>query len=337
MDCSEENKMKAIVYTKYGSPDVLHLEEVPKPTPNDDEVLVKVRATAVNAADWRLMRADPFFVRFSVGLLTPKNQILGADVAGVVEAVGQNVARFQPSDAVYGDLSGNGWGGLAEYVCAPELLWARKPANLTFEEAAAVPLAAVTALQGLRDFGRIQPGQRVLIQGASGGVGTFAVQIAKAFGAEVTAVCSTTKMEIARAHGADHVIDYTREDFADNGRKYDLILAANGSRQLSDYERALTHTGIYVVAGGSMSQLFQAMLLGPIKSRPGGKTIRTFTANPDQKDLDILTELIEAGKVIPEIDRRYPLREAPEAVRYLEAGHARGKVIISLEESNAGN
>ena len=323
--------MKAIVYEKYGSADVLGLQEVAKPTPQDGEALIKIHAAGTNAADWRLLRADPFFVRFIAGLFKPKNPILGADVAGRVEAVGRDVTQFQPGDAVFGSLSGCGLGGFAEFVCAPEEMLAPKPTNLNFVQTAAVPMAAVTALQGLRDAGQIQSGQSVMIHGASGGVGTFAVQIAKAFGSEVTAVCSTSKIEMARSLGADHVIDYTQEDFVQSGQEYDLIFAANGNRSLSDYERALTSTGRLVVAGGSMSQIFQAVLLGAIKSRSGGKTIRDFTEKPNQADLIVMKELIESGQVTPVIDRSYPLHETPDAIRYLEDGHAKGKVIITLE------
>ena len=329
--------MKAIVYTQYGSPDVLELQDVDRPVPKNDEVLIKVHAAAANAADWRLMRADPFFVRFMAGMRKPKNPILGSDVAGRVEAVGPHVTQFQVGDAVFGDLSGSGCGGFAEYVCAPESLLAAKPANLGFAETAAVPMAAVTALQGLRDVGQIQAGQKVLINGASGGVGTFAVQLAKFYAAEVTAVCSTSKMEMARSLGADHVIDYTQEDFTRNGQRYDLIFAANGSRSLSDYARSLTSTGVFVVAGGSMSQLFQTMLLGPMKSKSNGKTFRSFTAEPSQADLAFVAELIEAGDVTPVIDRRFPLDETPHAIRYLEEGHARGKIVITVVDPIVDN
>ncbi len=326
-------KMKAIVYTHYGSPDQLRLAEVPKPTPAADEVLIKVRATGLNARDWRMLRADPFLVRMMNGLFKPRNTILGADVAGTVETVGAAVTRFRPGDAVFAELSIDRSGGLAEYTCAAENAIAPKPANLSFEEAAAVPMAALTALQSLRDDGKVQPGQNVLIYGASGGVGTFAVQMAKVLGAEVTAVCSTTKMDMARALGADHVIDYTREDFSKNGRQYDLILAANGNRSLSDYERALTPTGIYVMAGGGTSQLFQAMLLGRFKTKAGGKTMRSVSAHTSQADLVLITALLEAGKIKPVMDRCYPLSETAEAMRYLEAGHAKGKVVISVGQS----
>ena len=323
--------MKAIVYHNYGSPDELKLAEVAKPAVGDDELLVKVRATGANAADWRFLRADPFFVRFIAGLFKPKNKILGADVAGVVEAVGKDVTQFRPGDAVYGELAGHGFGGFAEYVSAPEHVWASKPANLTFEQTAAVPMAAVTALQGLRDIGQIKAGDNVLINGASGGVGTFAVQIAKGFGATVTAVCSTSKMEQARVLGADRVIDYTREDFTQSGELYDLIFSANGNRSLSDYIGALTPTGRYVMAGGSMSQMFSAILLGPIKSKKGGKTIRDFTAKASQKDLIFLNGWLEAGKIVPMVDRCYPLAETAEAMRYLEAGHAKGKIVVTMD------
>src|SRR5437588_1524918 len=253
----EDTHMRAIVYHTYGSPDVLKLEEVQKPVPQDDEVLVKVHATSVNAGDWHLLRAKPFLMRLmGYGLLKPKNSILGSDIAGRVEAVGRNVTQFQQDDEVFGNIRG----GLAEYVCAREDALVLKPANLSFEEAAAVPMAAVTALQGLRYKGQIQPGQKVLINGASGGVGTFAVQIAKSFGAEVTAVCSTRNVAMARSIGADHVIDYTQEDFTRNGQRYDLILGVNGYRPILAYRRALRPGGIYVMVGASNARLFRAML-----------------------------------------------------------------------------
>ncbi len=321
--------MKAIVYTKYGPPEVLELKEVEKPAPKDTEVLVKIHAASLNAYDWHLVRADIFLVRLmGGGLLKPKNTIPGADIAGRVEAVGKDIKQFQPGDEVYGDLAGCGNGGLAEYAAVPENVLVSKPANLTFEEAAAVPMAAVTALQGLRDNGQILPGQKVLINGASGGVGTYAVQIAKYFGAEVTAVCSTRNLEQARSLGADHVIDYTQEDFTQNGQKYDLILAANGYHPLSAYQRALTPQGIYVMAGGSMAQIFQAVLLGSRMSKNGGKQMRALSAKSNQKDLVFLKELLETGKIVPVIDKRYPLSEAAEAFRYLGEGHARGKVVV---------
>jgi len=324
--------MKAIVYTKYGSPDVLEFKEVEKPTLKDNEVLIKIHAASVNAYDWHSLTADIFLIRLmGGGLLKPKNTRLGADIAGRVEAVGGSVKQFQPDDEVFGEIS---HGGFAEYACAPESKLALKPANLSFEEAAAVPMAALTALQGLRDKGQIHPGQKVLINGASGGVGTFAVQIAKSFGAEVTAVCSPRNMDQARSIGADQVIDYTREDFTKSGRQYDLILAANGYHPLSAYKRALTPKGIYVMAGGSKAQIFQAMLMGSWMSETGGKKMGGVSAKMDQKDLGLIKELIEAGKVKPIIDRRYPLSEAAEALRYLGEGHARGKVVITVEQNN---
>lgn len=324
--------MKAIVYHTYGSPDVLKLEEVQKPAPQDNEVLVKVVAASVNAADWHLLRADPFLARFAQGLLKPKNTILGVDVAGRVEAVGSKVTQFRPGDEVFGDLSACGYGTFAEFVCGTEDAFALKPATLSLEQAATVPLAAVTALQGLRDSGKIQAGHKVLINGASGGVGTFAVQIAKAFGAEVTAVCSTGKVEMVRALGADHVIDYTREDFTQNGLQYDLILAANGYHPLAAYQRALSPKGIYVMTGGTMPQLFQAMLLGPWRSRNTKQKMGSLMARPSQKDLLFVRELIDSGKVKPVIDRCYPLHRVPDAIRYLEEGHAAGKVVINVEQ-----
>ncbi|NEW81546.1 MAG: NAD(P)-dependent alcohol dehydrogenase [Mariniphaga sp.] len=323
--------MKAIVYTKYGSPDVLEYKEVEKPAVKDNDVLVKIYAASLNAADWHLMRADPFIARFMSGLLKPKINILGADIAGRVEAVGRNVKEFHPGDEVFGDISACGWGGFAEYVCATENALALKPAGLSFDEAAAVPLAAITALQALCEKGHIQPGQKVLINGASGGVGTFAVQIAKSFGAEVTGVCSTTKSALVRSLGADHVIDYTQEDFTKNGQHYDLIIAANGYHPITDYKRALSPNGIYVMTGGSGAQMFQAMLHGPLISMTGSKKMGSLLMKPNKEDLIFMKELLEAGKVKPVIDRRYPLREVADAMRYLEEGHAIGKIVITLD------
>jgi NADPH:quinone reductase-like Zn-dependent oxidoreductase len=323
--------MKAVVCTQYGSPDVLKLKEVAKPIPKANEVLVKVHAAAANAADHHVLSGIiPRIMGF--GLLTPNDKILGSDVAGRVEAVGSNVTQFRPGDAVFGDISGCGLGAFAEYVCVPEHALAPKPANLSFEHAAAVPMAAVTALQGLRDKGRIQPGQKVLIYGASGGVGTFAVQLAKAFEAEVTAVCSTQKVDMVYSIGADYVIDYRQEDFTKNGQRYDLILAANGDNSLLTYRRALRPNGVYVMAGGSMKQIFQAMLLGPVVSMAGRNTMGHLLARPNQKDLVFVTELLEAGKIAPVIDRCYPLSEVADALRYIGEGHARGKVIITVEQ-----
>ncbi|MBI3943546.1 MAG: NAD(P)-dependent alcohol dehydrogenase [Chloroflexi bacterium] len=326
--------MKAIVYTQYGSPDVLELKDVEKPTPKDDEVLIKVHAASVNAADLHLLRADPFLVRLMFGLIKPKNTILGADIAGRVEAIGRNVKQFKPGDEVFGDISECGWGGFAEYVCARENALVLKPANITFEQAAAVPMAAVTALQGLRSKGRIQPGQKVLINGASGGVGTFAVQIAKSFGTEVTAVCSTRNMAMARSIGADHVIDYTQEDFTKKGQRYDLILAVNGYHPISDYQRTLSPAGTYVMTGGSGAQMSQAMLLGPWISMTGSKKMGNLLAKPNKQDLSFIQELLAAGKVVPVIDRYYPLSKVPEAIRYLEEEHAKGKVVITMDQNS---
>jgi NADPH:quinone reductase-like Zn-dependent oxidoreductase len=296
---------------------------------------VEVKAASVNAYDWHFLSADIFLIRLmGGGLLKPKNTRLGADMAGRVEAVGRNNKQFQPGDEVFGDIGAWGNGAFAEYVSVPEKALTLKPINLSFEEAAAVPMAALTALQGLRDAGQIQPGQKVLINGASGGVGTFALQIAKWFGAEVTAVCSTRNQDQARSLGADHIIDYTKEDFTKSGQKYDLILAANGYHPLSAYKRTLTPKGIYVMAGGSIAQIFQAMLLGQVMSEKGGRKMGGLTARINQKDMALLKELLEAGKVIPVIDRRYPLSEAAEALRYLGEGHARGKVVITVEHNS---
>jgi len=321
-------KMKAIVRTKYGSPDVLQLKEVEKPAPKDNEVLVEIHAASVNKADLYLLRGS--LIRLmGGGLLKPKRNILGTDIAGRVEAVGRNVKQFQPGDEVFG----GGRGGFAEYVCAREDLLALKPTNMTFEESAAVPVAAITALQGLRQ-GHVQPGQKVLINGASGGVGTFAVQIAKSFGAEVTAVCSTKNLDNARSMGADHVIDYTQDDFTKSRQRYDLIIAANGYHSILGYRRALSPKGICVTTGGSMAQIFQAILLGPLISLIGSKKMGSMgIAKINQKDLVFLKELLEAGRLVPVIDRRYPLSEVPEAIRYLEEGHAKGKVVIAMEHN----
>jgi NADPH:quinone reductase-like Zn-dependent oxidoreductase len=320
--------MKAVIYTKYGPPDVLQIEEVEKPVPKDHQVLVKVHAASINAGDWRVMEADPFLVRvMGEGLLRPKNPRLGSDLAGRVEAVGENVTQFQLGDEVFGCAKG----AFAEYVLARESFLALKPANKSFEEAAAVPVAALTALQGLRDTAEIRPGQTVLIQGASGGVGTFAVQLAKSFGAEVTAVCSTRNLDMVRSIGADHVIDYTREDFTRNQKRYDLIFAVNGYHSLSDYKRKLNPQGIYVCAGGSLSQMFQAMLLGSLMSEKDGRKIGSMgIAKVIQEDLVFLGELLEAGKIDPVIDGSYPLSEIAEAIRYVEEEHARGKVTIRV-------
>ncbi len=320
--------MNAVVYTRYGSPDVLEFKNLVKPSPKENEVLVKIYAAAVNAADWHFLRGKPFLVRLmGYGLLKPKKNILGLDIAGRVEEVGRNVKQFKPGDDVFGDI---GSGGFAEYASATEDRLVLKPANATFEEAAAVPVSALTALQGLRNIGKIQAGQKVLINGASGGVGTFSVQIAKSFGAEVTGVCSTSKMEMVRSIGADHVIDYTKEDFTKNGMRYDLILAANGYHSISDYKRALSLKGICVVAGGSGAQMLEFTFAGPFVSMTGSKKMTGVMAKPDKNDLLFLKELLEAGKIKPVIDRRYQLSEVANAIRYIEEGHAIGKVIITI-------
>jgi len=325
--------MKAIVCTKYGSPDVLQLQEVAKPTPKEDEVLIKIHAASINSRDWRMMRANPFFIRLVSGsVLRPKNKILGGDVAGQVEAIGSNVRQFKSGDEVFGYLpSATGRGTLAEYVCANENTIALKPVNLTFEQAASVPLAAMTALQGLRNNGNIQPSQKVLINGASGGVGTFAMQIAKTFGAEVTAVCSTRNLEMVHSLGADYVIDYTREDFTRNSQRYDLILAVNGYHPISDYLCVLNPEGSYVVAGGSMLQLIQGASNRNRISKNGKQRISVASLVQSQKDLIFIKELLESGKVVPVIDGCYPLSKAAEALWYFEKEHAQGKVVITME------
>jgi NADPH:quinone reductase-like Zn-dependent oxidoreductase len=324
--------MKAIVLTKYGPPeDVLEIREVEKPTPKDDEVLVKVYATSVVWADLALVRGEPFVARLTGGgLLKPKYEIPGIDMAGRVEAVGGNAKQFQPGDEVFGDAFECGMGGYAEYVSVPENALALKPTNLTFEEAATVPQAALVALQALRDTGQIHPGQKVLIIGASGGNGTFAVQIAKSFGAEVTGVCSTRNLDLVRSLGADHVIDYTQEDFTQSEQRYDLILDIVANRSVSDYMRALSPKGIYAAIAFNPSALF----LGPLISMTGSKKVVQFSHKPNVKDLVFMKELLEAGKVVPVIDRRYPLSEVAEALRYYGEGHPSGKVVITAEHNN---
>ncbi len=327
--------MKAALYTRYGPPEVVQITEVEKPVPKDDEVLLQVRAASVNPLDWHFMRGLPYLVRMMAGLRKPKDTRLGVDVAGQVEAVGRNVTQFKPGDQVFGSCRG----AFAEYVCASESALVAKPDNVTFEQVAAVPIAAYTALQGLRDQGQIQQGQKVLINGAAGGVGTFAVQIAKSFGAEVTGVCSTRNVEMVRSIGADRVIDYTQEDFTRSGRRYDIFLDCVGNHSLLACTRVLNPKGVYVPAGGSAGR----WMIGPIAraittlvlSRfVNQKLVAFFLAKPSKEDLAVMHELMKTRKVIPVIDRRYSLREVPEAIRYLEAGHARGKVVITLEDSN---
>lgn len=321
--------MKAMIYRKYGSPDVLKFEEVPKPIPDDDEVLIRVRASSVNSWDWDLVRGRPYLARIGA-FRKPRHRILGADVAGEVEAVGRDVTQLQPGDEAFGDISGCGWGGFAEYVCARADVLALKPASVTFEEAAALPQAGVLALQGLRASGPIQAGQSVLINGAGGGVGTFAIQMAKSFGAEVTGVDSTEKLDTMRSLGADHVIDYTQTDFTSGGRQYDFMLDVAAFRSVFDCARALSTNGTYVIVGGSTARIAQAMAMKPLISAFRSKKISLLLHKPNKTDLDSLKELLQAGDVVPVIDRQYALSEVPEALRYLGDGHARGKVVIRV-------
>lgn len=323
------NTMKAIVRHKYGSPDVLRLEDTAMPAVDDDRVLVRVRAASVNPLDWHGLRGHPYLVRMSEGLRKPKSIAMGVDVAGHVEAVGKKVTQFQPGDEVFGARDG----AFAEYVAAKENRLALKPARLAFEQAAAVPVAAITALQGLRDKGQIQSGQRVLIHGAGGGVGTFAVQLAKAFGADVTGVTSTRNLNMVRSIGADHLIDYTREDFTKGGQRFDLILDMGGTRALLACRRALTRVGTYVMVGGPSGRWIRPMdrvLRAVVLSWFVRQKFCFFLAKINKEDLIVLKELIEAGKVTPVIDRTYPLSETPEAIRYVETGTAQGKVVITF-------
>jgi NADPH:quinone reductase-like Zn-dependent oxidoreductase len=333
-----EPHMKAVVYTDYGSPEVLEIRDVKKPAPNDDQVLIKVRAASVNPLDWHFMEGTPYIMRaMGVGLRKPKDPRLGVDMAGQVEAVGKNVTQFKPGDEVFGGKTG----AFAEYVCArADRAIALKPANVTFEQAASVPIAAITALQGLRDKGKVQAGQKVLINGASGGVGTFAVQIAKSFGANVTGICSTRNLEMVRSLGADHVIDYTKEDFTKGDERYDVILDNVGTQPLSGFRRVLKPNGICVMIGGGgpndggligpMGRPVKALLMSPFISQKMGMMM----AELNKEDLTILGDLMQSGKVKPVIDRTYPLSQIAEAMRYLEAGHARGKVIITVGQDN---
>jgi NADPH:quinone reductase-like Zn-dependent oxidoreductase len=324
--------MKAIVYTRNGPAAVLWLTEVPRPEPRQDQVLVKVHAASANALDSR--RFEGVSLETDPGSTARRSgyKVLGADIAGRVETVGAAVTQFRPGDEVFGVAAGSA-GGFAEYACAPEGRLAPKPANLSFEAAAAIPIASMTALQGLRDKGKIRSGQKVLINGASGGVGTFAVQIAKSYGAEVTAVCSTRNLDTARSIGADHVIDYRREDFTRNGKRYDLILGVNGYHPILDYRRALSPGGRYVAIGGSMPQILQGILMGPVLSLVGSKKMGFMgIARTNQKDLIFVRDLVEAGNVAPVIDRIYPLREAAAAFRYLTGEHAAGKVVFAVDQ-----
>jgi NADPH:quinone reductase-like Zn-dependent oxidoreductase len=324
--------MKAIVQSEYGPPDVLRLAEIDQPVVQDNDVLVRIQASAVHAGDWHLMRGEPWIVRLMFGgLLKPKIKILGCDVAGRVEAVGPSVTRFQVGDEVFGDVSGCGFGAFAEYVCAREEALVLKPAAVTFEQAATVPTSALAALQGLQLTGQLQPGQKVLINGAAGGVGSFAVQIAKSLGAEVTGVCSTRKVAMVRSLGADHVIDYTQTDFTQTGQQYDLILDVTAYRSVFTCQKALTPTGTYVLVGGSTAYLFLTMLfLGPWISKTSRRKVCVLSSTPNQKDLTVLRDLLESGKIAPVIDRYYSLSEVPDAIRYLEQRQVQGKVAIRV-------
>jgi len=320
--------MKAVVYRQYGSPDVLKYEEVEKPVPTDDEILVKVHAVSVNRSDWEGVVGKPLYARIG-GLFKPKDRILGSDIAGTVEAVGKDVRQFKPGDEVFGLLLNYG-GGFAEYACTSGKAFTRKPAGLTFEQAAAIPQAAFIALQGIREKGQVQPGQKVLINGAGGGTGAFAIQLAKMAGAKVTAVDNTEKLDFMRSLGADHVIDYTKKDFTKNGQQYDLILDVIATRSIFAYQRALKPNGRYFMAGGSVATMFQSLLLGPLIRRITSRNINLLLVQTESMDLVYINKLIESGKVKLAIDKRYPLRETATAVRYLGEGHAKGKVVITV-------
>lgn len=321
--------MKAIIYTKYSSPDVLELKEVEKPTPKEDEVLVKMRAASVNNWDWDRLTGKPYLYRLLSGIFKPKLQILGADIAGQVEAIGKNVTQIKIGDEVFGDLSEGSWGAFAEYVCAKENALIHKPPGMTFEQAAAIPQAGVMAVQGLLEKRQLQPGQKVLMNGAGGGVGSFVLQLAKYFDAHVTGVDSTAKLEFKRSLGADHVIDYTKEDFTKNGQKYDLIIDVVANRSVFDYKRSLNPDGIYAMIGGKISSILQVGLFGSIIARKGGKQIGILGIKPN-KDLAYLNELFESGKIKPIIDKVYPLSETAQAIKYLGEGHVKGKVVITM-------
>jgi len=326
--------VKAITFDKYGSADLLKLTERAKPLPKNNDVLVKVHAASINSWDWELLQGTPFVNRLMFGLLKPKKiNILGCDIAGRVEAVGKNVKHLQPGDAVFGDLSHENWGGFAEYLCAPENALVLKPESITFEEAAAIPQAGLLALQGLVDKGKITAKQNVLINGAGGGAGTFAVQIAKCIGANVTAVDSSAKLEKLSLLGADQVIDYRLQDFTKNGCQYDLILDMAAHHSIFDYQRALNPSGVYVMVGGSMALANQLLLLGPILSMFSNKTMGVLLHNPNNKDLNFMKQLVEDGKVAPVIDKRYPLVEVADALRYFGSGQAIGKVVITIENA----
>jgi len=321
--------MKAVLQDEYGSPEALRFGEVEKPAPKNDEVLVKVHAASVNGSDWEGLIGKPLYARLG-GFRRPSNKILGSDIAGRVESVGVLVEQYKPGDEVFGEMA-DYRGGFAEYACTSEKLLARKPAGMTFEQAAAIPQAGVIALQGIRDKGGVQPGQNVLINGAGGSAGTFAVQLAKLCGAEVTGVDNTAKLDFLRSLGADHVIDYTREDFTRTGKQYDLILDVIAHRSVFTIKRALKPNGTYYVVGGSVAILLQVLFLGPLIRRFAGKNVRVLAVQRNQKDLLAITELCEAGKIVPVIDRQYLFHEVPEALRYVGEGRARGKVVIRIE------
>jgi NADPH:quinone reductase-like Zn-dependent oxidoreductase len=320
--------MKVFIYEKYGSPDVLHLAEVAKPVPRDDQILVKIHAVSINGSDREGLIGKPLYARIG-GLFRPGQRILGSDIAGRVEAVGKNNTQFKPGDEVFGEIPGY-HGGFAEYVCTHGETLARKPAGLIFEDASAIPQAGVIALQGTREKGQVQPGQKVLINGAGGSAGTFAIQLAKLYGAEVTGVDNTGKMDFLRSLGADHVVDYTREDFTKNGKQYDLILDVIAHRSAFAYARALQPNGTYFLVGGSVATLFQVLLIGPLIKKNTGKRVQILAVPQNRKDLIAVTELCETGKIRPVIDRRYPFNEIPEAMRYVGEGLAKGKVVITI-------
>jgi NADPH:quinone reductase-like Zn-dependent oxidoreductase len=320
--------MKAIVYSEYGPPEVLQLKEVDKPVPREDEILIKVHAVSVNRSDWEILRGTPLYARIG-GLFRPRVRILGSDIAGRVEQAGPQHRQFKAGDEVYGDILGR-MGGFAEYVCARGGVMALKPGGLTFEQAAAIPQAGVIALQGIRDKGQVRPGQKVLINGAGAGAGMFAVQLAKMHGAEVTGVDNAGKLDFMRSLGADHAVDYTREDFTRGGRQYDRVLDLVAYRSVLDYQRALRPGGRYYMVGGSIATLFQVLLLGPLVERLTGKKIRLLAVQPNRKDLESITALCESGKIVPVIDRQFSLSEVPDALRHLGEGHARGKVVIRV-------
>ncbi|MFS0824741.1 NAD(P)-dependent alcohol dehydrogenase [Bacillus sp. 1P02SD] len=322
--------MKAIISEKYGSPDTLKLREVATPTPKGNQVLVRVHASSINYSNLVLLRGKPLPVRLAFGLRKPKYLIPGGDMAGIVEAIGENVTQFQVGDEVYGDISSSGWGTFAEYVAVDEKALALKPSNLLFTEAAAVPMAAMTALQAIRDKGKVRAGQEVLLHGASGGVGTFAVQIAKAYGAQTTAVVSTRNVDIAKSLSSDHVIDYKKEDIKNLDKTYDVILGVNGSQPISTYKRLLKENGVFIHVGGAESQMYQSMIIGSWYSMTGKKKFIPFLQRPKQEDLVVMKKLIEEGKVKPVIDRSYSLRDVPKAFEYFEEGHSQGKVVITI-------